>query len=292
METDKSQSRTLRPQRRRRGRNIPAEIQKIVTSLVLDGLGKAAIYDLLSRSDLGNIPLPSSKTIGRYIDDIDRHDVSGQWSFGDPVPEDPRSVLAALAALVVETKGRITSITKLEAVWISRILNVAPLTQPHTAWKLSRLYIMRKAHDQETKDLDAYLAFTGGGQTFAEYRKAIDEEWIPGPPMLGFIDFLAEAGEAMTYDDQTLLAGADQNWRKFFSRRTKRLRVAEREQLAAVDAKLRETQELLEILKLRRAEDLNPSIAERAVSNPVSNADPSAPVHDGPQHRDGDLPPD
>lgn len=183
MKSDKGDLPPDKKKRRNRARSTPLEVKAAIVRMVVEGgnTNAAEIHKALLR-DQGLAPLqsaiPTERTVAREVTDILEEfkgaDKSGPWSPGTHSGGTP-VVLAALAAVIEHTEGRTDTVSIAEAECIARLERVVPDLAPLYLWYVARFYISRATRGDDTKDLDALLAFAfwRDEEAAARYRKAV-----------------------------------------------------------------------------------------------------------------------
>jgi hypothetical protein len=170
----------------RRGWDGPAH--RRAYELALDGWTAAEIDRELQRLvDAGTLPRDSVRglrSIERLVGEVRPKDPSGRWRLSVAEGEDAPFLLATRVAVMEETGGRTRDISIGAVAWLRVIHVVAPDLEPPTAYRLARLYLSRMEREQDTGDLDAWLAFGPwrSPAAAAAYERAVDAEWISASP--------------------------------------------------------------------------------------------------------------
>jgi hypothetical protein len=138
-------------------RTARGEVNERLRDLVLRGYSASQIHRTLLEQ-FGEAHVPTLRTVQRTVRDLKTEDLTEQWSLGTSSGEEARMVLGVLADLLVETDGRIHTITKREAEWIVRISGAVPGLPGWTVWSFVKEYMMRDATGDRTEDLDTSLA--------------------------------------------------------------------------------------------------------------------------------------
>lgn len=104
--------------------------------------------------------IPSERAIDDRLQKLRPRDPADPWRLADGAGHTASLVLPVLAALIEETGGRKTSLTRLEASWIVRVRRARPDLLPWWAYRFARAYV---AADLANDDvalavLDAQLA--------------------------------------------------------------------------------------------------------------------------------------
>ena len=177
----------------RRKTRLPAEVLTRIEDWALKGFTAQQIATQLDKDEsFGKYGVPFElKTIQRHVKSLTPRDTSGRWSLGDADPDDARTVLDVLSAVIVASEGRITTFTIDEADWVLRVAKAAPGLRPFTVWATARFYMLRKANGEPTSDLDAFLAFAPWQSSEAglHYMAAI-AKGLPGcPKVLAYMGY-------------------------------------------------------------------------------------------------------
>jgi hypothetical protein len=165
----------------KRKRRIHAVALKRIKAEFDAGNTPTQIHQILERElpkENPPIPVPDLRTVQRIVQEL-QGPRSAAWSLVDSRDaNEARIVLEMLYALIIETEDRITSFSLREADMILRIKEVDRANLgPRLVWQLAREYLRREDAGQNTRDLDAWLAFqplTMGGK---RYREMIKNGW-------------------------------------------------------------------------------------------------------------------
>jgi len=172
--------------RRRPGRpRIPGDIEAEIKSLALEGYTPPQIHEALERTpEFEGRMLPVVKTIKRIIERYFPKGLpSERWGLADADGDDAAMILPVLAAVIERTAGRVSHLTKAQAVWVQKIRRVAPDLAPWWAFRLAVTYMVRVHREQPTADLDELLAFVPWRSRahldhFLSVIKMIHPNWI------------------------------------------------------------------------------------------------------------------
>ena len=159
------------------------------------GMSAPEIHRVLKQSQTSESSVPTLRTIQRIVADMAPRDTSGLWT-AEHAQERPRPILDTLVAVIEQTHGRVTALTREEARWIARLDTVAPDVRPFEWWRIARLYLGRINRSERTHDLDAFLAFApwrGGEAGRRRYDNALRAGWIQ--PVPSFLRRAIEEGE-------------------------------------------------------------------------------------------------
>lgn len=172
---------------RSRGRQVDVEIKDRIDELMLAHFSAPAILRELDRlKTAGELTgqVPGLRTIQRLMAEIKKRDQSGPWSFGDSAELDSAPVLDALAAILVDSAGRIQSVTRREAELITRVARARPEIPPDDQWRIARQYIARAEQGEEATDLDILLALAPwrSDEARVRYSKLASDGHIPRIP--------------------------------------------------------------------------------------------------------------
>ena len=182
-----------RPRRVRRPKmdgKVMSRIEELVNGKAWGG---TQVYRQLEEDGFKPPVLPTLRAVQAYVAKIAPQDKgpSNPWTLVDEEPEDPRPVLAAVAAAIELTEGRVQNVSRLEAHLISRLVLLMPELEPGEAWRLARLYAGRLDRKEPTADLDALFAFwpqhpdrssPEALERQRRYGNAVARGWIPGAP--------------------------------------------------------------------------------------------------------------
>ena len=129
--------------------------------------------------------VPSLRTIQRIARQAKPRDQSGDWAIEHSSPEDARTVLSFLAEAIVETDGRVASVTREQADWLVRLRPLGPPTGFGPTLRLVALYQERRSHGRPSDDLDAFLGFApwSGRLAAIRYFRAVLERHIRPAPL-------------------------------------------------------------------------------------------------------------
>lgn len=139
--------------------NVAADVALEIERYFLERCTPAQVHAALEADPRFKGRVPHVRSLQRYAKDVQVPDPSAPWTLASPSPAAADQVLDVLAAVVEETNGRVSSVTQLEAEWISRLRAARPDLPGWECWFLARLYIMRTGRHESTADLDMYLAF-------------------------------------------------------------------------------------------------------------------------------------
>jgi hypothetical protein len=155
-----------------------------VDGLALDGWAAAEILrELEEEVRSGSLTadrVPGIRTIERWVKDTQPKDSSGRWRLSVVDAEDASFLLTVRAAVISGTDGRVRELTVATVGWLRAIHAVAPDLEPWSAHRLARSYLSRIEQEQDTGDLDAWLAFGPwrGMEAAAAYERAVREGWV------------------------------------------------------------------------------------------------------------------
>ena len=155
---------------RRRTRRTDPDVVSLIERLALEGWTATQTLRQLEGSDEYADRAPSLRTVQDIARRVTPQSPGEQWTFATSDPDDAGTVLAALAAAIGRTGGRVNRISLDEAAMIARIARARPTIPPVTAWECARLYLARKRSGHSTDGLDAFLAFEpwrDGGELYA-----------------------------------------------------------------------------------------------------------------------------
>lgn len=198
------------------------ELRVLIEQLAWEGRGPADIKRELDKMQAdGKIQYsPDIKTVRKYAKGAASLDLSGPWSLAADDTGEPAAVLDALEAAVYATKGRVRTLTMAEARMVARIARatdyVATGLPAPDLWRLARLYVARTDRQDDTVDLDAFLALRPWKSQgdWDRYIGACDAKLIPALPWIVF-EMLACGmntadlrGEERLTEDYDRLAGA------------------------------------------------------------------------------------
>jgi len=156
--------------------------------------------------DIPKHELPGLRQIQRIVKDMAYSDTSGVWMPDDEdiSPDDVRRVLDVLAAVIVHTGGRKSSITKDEAARVVRLSKAMPSADPWLVWQVTKLYLISEHKEESTAALDAFLAFKPWQRECVEpYVDAVQKGLVQVAPLVSWL--LAthlERAEAQTHYDK------------------------------------------------------------------------------------------
>ena len=163
------------------------DVSEFIRALVHREWSPPQIHKELKRQERFSERVPSLRQIQRLKAKLSASAPSSPWSLMDGNGEaDSVLVLPVLAAVIEETKGRKTGLTKAEAESITRIRRVAPDCDHWYAYVLARLYLLREQAKMPSADIEAYLAFAPwrGTQEAQAYQQALEEGWVSNVPYM------------------------------------------------------------------------------------------------------------
>ena len=116
--------------------------------------------------------------------DIGLQDAPARGSLADGTAEEVAAVFDVLPAVVDETRGVITLVTRVEAACLEKLAVVTLGVRPWMRYLLARAYSARQHAGLPATDLDALVAFRPwSGEAAADaYYRAIALGHIPPPP--------------------------------------------------------------------------------------------------------------
>lgn len=141
----------------RGSRQVKIAVDKAIRRHHLGGYEPSQVYDAI-KDEFGEKNIPTLRTVQRICQDITTRDTSAPWSMATEEPGDVRDVLDVLAAIVMESDGRVSYVTDREASWITRIRRAAPTVDPLTVYQYAHDYMLREDARQDAADLDFSLA--------------------------------------------------------------------------------------------------------------------------------------
>ena len=159
-----------------------------VDGLALDGWAAAEILrELEEEVRSGSLTadrVPTIRAIERWVKAIQPKDPSGRWRLSVADAEDAEFLLAARAAVMSSTEGRVRELSVAAAAWLRVIHAAAPDLAPIWAYRFARLYQVRVGRNEDTGDLDALVGFGPwrSKRATAEYERALDAGWVVRSP--------------------------------------------------------------------------------------------------------------
>ena len=164
-------------------RRTDGDVRVEIENLGLRGWSATQVEERLLTQDEMRHRLPSLRTIQRILRELPKADDSGEWSLASADKADAPPVLEVLREVIEQTEGRIRTLTLKEADLISKLRSAAPALSPWRTYTVARTYIRHEARGDSTEELDATLAFLGGGtrRDFARWSKAVAEGWVQTP---------------------------------------------------------------------------------------------------------------
>lgn len=128
--------------------------------------------------DFPNDKLPSDRTVRALVANI-KSKGHGQklWLLERADGDDARLILEVLPAAIRDCNDLDPWLTEEQASWALRLRKAAPTLPAEVTWMLVRLYMGRVESDEDTRDLDAFLAvgpliFGSGDDAGEEYFDA------------------------------------------------------------------------------------------------------------------------
>jgi len=125
---------------------------------------------------LGCSPVPTLPTIRDIVRENTPNDPSAPWTLGNSGSGEARLVLDVISYVLYATKGRIDHVTVRQAEWITRIRQAAPGLPNPEVWRLALDYMLREDAEEDTRDLDAILAFTPPADASPEVALRLAEQ--------------------------------------------------------------------------------------------------------------------
>lgn len=165
-------------------RYLDRTIQDEIEFRAMEGWTPIQIYEKLEmkhKNEKLEGTLPSLRTVQRVVKDVTVEDRSGTWNLSDCKGEDAKLILEVISELVIQTDGKVCSLTKAEAEWIVKIRKAVPDMKLYSTWAMARLYLIQESSGlKEFQALDNYLSFTPWRSKYHNYfySKAISEGWI------------------------------------------------------------------------------------------------------------------
>ncbi len=125
---------------------IPSAIKTAIAEGVLDGKNAAEIHgELEHRADR-----PTDRTIRSAVRKLRGHDLSGPSHLEKGGDVDAALVMPVLGAVIEQSEGRIRTLTRAQAEWITSIRRAAPdLTDPLHVYELALVALGGKAEHVE-----------------------------------------------------------------------------------------------------------------------------------------------
>jgi hypothetical protein len=172
--------------RKKRERDIKdsvlVDIQNLVS--IQNASGPAILRYLEGQVEIGELQpkdVPSLRTIQRVIKDLRIPDEKEIWHLADGGGEDGQLILPILAEILLQTQGRVHSLTKTLAKWVLNVRKAAPDAPAYRVWQLALIYMNSEAKGlSDTSDLDNYIAFAPwkSRNHLDHYLQAIEMGWI------------------------------------------------------------------------------------------------------------------
>lgn len=145
--------------KRRRKRYLDRDVEEKLAALILRGYSAKQIETELSTDEKYAGRLPQLRTLQRIVSEPNGlRDAAATWSINDTPADDLRLVLDVWAAVLVESDGRVHRLTVEEAQSILRVRKAAPWLEGWPVWLVAREYLTRVASNEDTTDLDLFLA--------------------------------------------------------------------------------------------------------------------------------------
>ena len=140
---------------RRRRRKISLEMLGVIRELEARGMSSRDIHNKIVK----RFESPPSD---RAIRDVmtPRDETDPPWALGIE-PETETADVALVAGEVLRRSGGRRRLSWSEARWVTRVYAVASEIPPWIAYLTAREYVLRRHGDEDTADLDAYLALRG-----------------------------------------------------------------------------------------------------------------------------------
>jgi len=167
-----------------RGPVTPRIVRDRITYLARDGWDAPQIEKLLRVEFAGKDVVPAQKTIRDYVRRARLPKEEKVWTLAEARDgTEARLVLETIAAINSYGDRLIRPSVK-EAYWIALLGKASPSLPPFERWRLAITYTLRLEHQEDTADLDLYLAFHPwtGGKKFDGYRRGIEAERFPAAP--------------------------------------------------------------------------------------------------------------
>lgn len=140
--------------RRRRRSNWPIEVEAEIERLAMKDVSAAVIRKEL-RKRYEDSDIPKERAIENRLAAVRSSDLSGPWTLQGASGEEAALVLPVLGAVIEETEGRTTQLSRDMTEWIIRIRRAAPDLPPWNAYLFARRYL---SAPQQTETLDQLLA--------------------------------------------------------------------------------------------------------------------------------------
>jgi len=84
----------------------------------------------------------------------------GYGNLSDYEGEDAKLILEVISELVIQSKGKVCSLTKANAEWIVKIRKAVPDMKLYSTWPIARLYLLQESRgSKDFQALDNYLSF-------------------------------------------------------------------------------------------------------------------------------------
>jgi hypothetical protein len=144
-----------------RARRLRGEALEEIKNLHRLGWTPKQIHTTIKETLKEKLPandIPPLRQVQRVVNDLTPHDLTGAWSMAVADPDDVRDVLDVLAAVVMESDGRISHVTEREASWITRVRRAVPALDARSVFKFAQDYMLREDARLDTDDLDFTLA--------------------------------------------------------------------------------------------------------------------------------------
>ena len=192
---------------RKRARYVDGDVEDEIVTLASDAYAPKQIEGLLRNDPAFDARVPHLRTIQRIVKDAREPDTSAEWQLEMAPDAAPAVVIDVLTELVIQTDGRVSSLTVAEAKWVTALRNLAPDIPALETFRLARLYMSRRRANRPTSnDLDAFLAFAPwrNAEQALAHQSSVDAGKIGSPP-----PFLGQLVPAGWLDHQTLNALPD-----------------------------------------------------------------------------------
>jgi hypothetical protein len=167
----------------RRSRRIHPKAWQLIKDGVDAGISAAQISKNIADELKNESDRPHPRHVQRLVKEL-TPGAAAPWSLADSRDADEaRIILDTLRDLINRTEDRITSISLREADMVLKIRWLAPDLGFVPVWELAREYLRREDAEQDTRDLDAWLAFkpwTWGPARYHEYIDSGESELLKG----------------------------------------------------------------------------------------------------------------
>ncbi len=152
-----------------------------IEEMAAKGVNGAAIARALGVDQRFAARAPSERTVQNVVRELSPPDPSEPWSLADAADgEEAAMVLPVLAAVIRESAGKVSMVTRSEAGWIVKLSRVAGDLPAWALYRLAGKYQRCQVSGRPTRALDILVAFAPwrGSGAWERYGSALADELL------------------------------------------------------------------------------------------------------------------